>query len=516
MPSGVTTDGLPTGWATAKVRDIAVKVGSGATPTGGEANYKQAGVPLIRSMNVHFGGFREDGLVYLDDDQAADLANVEVCAHDVLLNITGASIGRVTTAPEHLAGARVNQHVCIIRPVVDVEPNFLCWFLASPHQQSVIFRVQVGATRQALTKDMILNFEVPIPPLPEQRRIVAKVEELFSDLDAGVAALERVRANLKRYRASVLRAAVEGRLTAEWRAAHADAEPASELLARVLADRRTKWEADQQAKFAAANKPPPTNWQAKYAEPSAPDTANLPDPPAGWAVASLDQLASVITSGSRDWSQYYGEGSGTFLMAQNVRPGRLDLSFRQSVNPPRDDRDRIRSQVAADDLLITIVGANTGDVCRVPQELPEHYVCQSVTLIRFVTPAYSRYLETYLTSDENGQKQFRRYIYGAGRPHLSFDQLRMTAVYLPPLAEQERIVAEVEERLSVASAAERQVEADLARASRLRQAILKRAFAGKLVPQDPADEPAAALLERIRAARAEAPPAKPRSRRAKS
>ena len=123
----------------------------------------------------------------------------------------------------------------------------------------------------------IRESQIPIAPLAEQQRIVAQVEELFSDLDAGVAALTRVRANLKRYRATVLKAAVEGRLTADWRATHPNAEPASDLLARVLADRSAKWEADQLAKFAASGKTPPNNWQAKYAEPSC---ARHRDPPA--------------------------------------------------------------------------------------------------------------------------------------------------------------------------------------------------------------------------------------------
>ena len=113
-----------------KIADFATKVGSGSTPKGGEANYKSEGVPLIRSMNVHFDGFRYDGLAFLDDDQASALKNVEVSSGDVLLNITGASIGRVTVAPEKLQGARVNQHVCIIRPDKSVNNSYLRWYLA--------------------------------------------------------------------------------------------------------------------------------------------------------------------------------------------------------------------------------------------------------------------------------------------------------------------------------------------------------------------------------------------------
>src|SRR6185295_2427414 len=252
-------------WPLAKISQLTTKVGSG-----GETAYKPTGIPLIRSMNVHFGGFKRDGLAYLDDQQAKGLDNAIVKADDVLLNITGASIGRVTWAPADLDGARVNQHVCIIRPREGLEPKFLAHFLASPPQQRRIMYEQVGATRQGLTKGRILEFDVPVPPLPEQRRIVAKIEELFSDLDAGVAALERVRTNLNRYRAAVLKAAVEGRLTEEWRTRHPAIEPAVKLLELILAERRAKWEQDQLRKFKEAGKPPPKGWKEKYEPPAPP------------------------------------------------------------------------------------------------------------------------------------------------------------------------------------------------------------------------------------------------------
>lgn len=113
------------------LKSLTSKIGSGATPRGGRESYVTSGTPLIRSMNVHFGGFSPEGLVYLTDDQAAALSSATVQTDDVLLNITGASIGRVTTAPDSMAGARVNQHVTIIRPLPDLVPAFLSLYLAS-------------------------------------------------------------------------------------------------------------------------------------------------------------------------------------------------------------------------------------------------------------------------------------------------------------------------------------------------------------------------------------------------
>ncbi len=132
---------------------------------------------------------------------------------------------------------------------------------------------------------------IPLPPLAEQRRIVAAIEEQFTRLDAGVAALRRARAALKRYRAAVLKAAVEGRLTAAWRAAHPDAEPAAALLRRILAERRARWEADQRAK----GKDPA---KARYDEPAAPDTAGLPALPEGWVWATVEQVSQIAWHGA--------------------------------------------------------------------------------------------------------------------------------------------------------------------------------------------------------------------------
>lgn len=181
---------LPNGWGNAKMADLASKIGSGATPRGGRDAYFSEGIPLIRSMNVHFDGFRSNGLAFIDSQQANELANVEVLADDVLLNITGASIGRVCLAPEEVSGARVNQHVCIIRPDVAL-PAYLRAFLAAPEMQRFILEENYGLTRQALTKGMIEEIDVPLPPPAEQRRIVAK-------LDALTARIARVRAELDR------------------------------------------------------------------------------------------------------------------------------------------------------------------------------------------------------------------------------------------------------------------------------------------------------------------------------
>jgi type I restriction enzyme S subunit len=363
-------------------------------------------------------------------------------------------------------------------------------------------RINTG-DRPRVDFDQIKTFDLALPPREEQERIADALDELLSDLDAGVAAIERVRGKLKLYRGAVLKAAVEGALTAEWRKQHPHTEPASELLKSILTERRRRWEEEQVRKFAEKGRESPENWKAKYQEPVAFDATELPELPPGWLLASMDEITSRITSGSRDWQQYYGGGTGTFVMAQNVRPGRFDPDHHQPVNPPLDDPSCDRSRVENNDLLVTIVGAKTGDVCRVPKPLNEHYVCQSVALMRPVEKRTARYLEIYYNSQNGGQRHYRRYIYGAGRPHLSFDQLKMTPVAIPPLEEQEAIVDAIEDQLSVIDHLEVDLETKLTNAQALRQSILRQAFSGKLVPQDPADEPASELVKRIAAERAQ-------------
>jgi len=228
-------------WSQVRINDITSKVGSGATPKGGESVYKIEGVPLIRSMNVVFFGFKRQGMAFLDSSQAHDLRNAEVQASDVLLNITGASIGRVTIAPQDMEGARVNQHVCIIRPKPEILSEFLCWFFAAPEMQRIIDAENYGVTRQALTKQQILNFEISLPSIEEQTEIVAQVEQLFAFADQVEQRVKDARKRVNRLTQSILAKAFSGELTATWRAQNPDLisgeNSVEALLAKIKAER---------------------------------------------------------------------------------------------------------------------------------------------------------------------------------------------------------------------------------------------------------------------------------------
>jgi type I restriction enzyme S subunit len=158
------------------IRSCATKVGSGATPRGGQSAYHASGIPLIRSQNVHFNVFSVEGLAYINEQQNSELKNTVVQNGDVLLNITGASIGRVCVIPDKYCPANVNQHVCIIRFDDSFIPEFVSYYMATKGFQANIMALQAGATRQALTKEQVQEFKLPLIDKAKQKEILNNIK----------------------------------------------------------------------------------------------------------------------------------------------------------------------------------------------------------------------------------------------------------------------------------------------------------------------------------------------------
>jgi len=169
------------GWEVKKLGELCSKIGSGATPRGGNESYKDEGISLIRSLNVYNNEFRRKDLAYIDDEQAAALSNVTLLENDVLLNITGASVARCCIVPSDLLPARVNQHVCIIRPL----DNVLVTIFLNKVLTNISYQIRLlalarskGATREALPKSVVDSLLVPLPPLPLQHFFAQKIEQI--------------------------------------------------------------------------------------------------------------------------------------------------------------------------------------------------------------------------------------------------------------------------------------------------------------------------------------------------
>ncbi len=440
--------------------DIADVVSGGTPKTSDASNFERGDIPWLTPADLsgYTAKFVAHGARLLTSKGLQSCSAKLIPAGSVLFT-SRAPIGYVAIASNPIA---TNQGFKNFVLRGDVLPEYVYWWLKGAKQLAE--SLASGTTFLEISGSNAKKLPIPIAPLAQQREIVAEIEKQFSRLDEAVANLQRVKANLKRYKASVLKAAVEGRLVeTEASLAHREGrtyETGEQLLRRVLELRRGKWVG-----------------RGKYKQPCDPEVTESIELPDGWALASLDQLTSKITSGSRDWSQHYGKGTGIFVLAQNVRPMQPDFSVRQFVDPPSSDSSCNRSRIQDNDLLATIVGANAGQICIVENAPENAYVCQSVALIRPVLSDCAPHINYWFNSRENGQKYFDQCMYGQGRPHLSFDQLAVGPVLLPPVAEQVRIVAEVDRHLSIVREVEAEVDTNLKRAQALRQATLSKAFA---------------------------------------
>ena len=388
-----------------------------------------------------------------------------------------------------------------VRPEV-IDSRYVEAYLRSPETQRLIDKMKTGISDSGLnlTHGRFFTLQVPVAPPREQRRIVAKIEELFSDLDAGVAALNRVKANLKRYRASVLKAAVEGRLTEEWRKRNPATEPAAKLLQRILTERRATWEAEQVRKFAEAGKSPPKGWKEKYDEPIVPSDFEVKPLPLTWCWATMEQLT---TWGPQNGVYYprsqYGRGTPIIRIDDYQNDSSRASNELQLVDAPAKDVETYGVRLG--DIIINRVNSMTHlGKCLVVESrhLPAVFESNMMrqSLASDVVPTF---LAHYLRSRVGNARLIANAKWAVNQASINQTDVGNTPAPLPPLAEQAEIVAEVDRRLSVTDAVQAEIEHGLQRASRLRQAILKRAFEGRLVPQDPRDEIAAVLLDRVKA-----------------
>ncbi len=357
------------------------------------------------------------------------------------------------------------------------EPHFLFYQLSSAKLEDRGY----GRHYQHLRK---LAFV--LPPRAEQTRIVEKLESLLADLDAGVAELKAAQRKLARYRQSLLKAAVEGALTAEWREANAPQETGAQLLARILRERRARFEQKHGPK-------------KKYKEPAAPNTAQLPALPQGWVWATIDQVGDVQLGKMLDKKKHKNGKPLPYLRNINVRWDAINTNDLLSMNFEDNELDRFGLQKGD---VLACEGGEPGRaaICGAEHEgLKYQKALHRIRLFGLYMP---KLLVSYLEHCAKNGKLEKRFT-GTTVKHFTRESFIELPVPLPPLAEQHQVLTHLDTALSACKAQESAVTHALKQAAAQRRNLLRAAFTGELVPQDPADEPASVLLERIRAARAQ-------------
>jgi type I restriction enzyme, S subunit len=416
----------------------------------------------------------------------------------------------------------VNNHAHVLRTLARTPSGFWKY----QFDQTDFHGFVSGTTRLKLSQQPMRQIPLLVPPVQEQHRIVDAIESYFTRLDDAVASLERVQRNLKRYRASILKDAVEGRLVptkAELtRAEGRDYESASVLLERVLAERRRRWEEVELVKMKAKSEMPNDDrWKAKYEEPVAPVTTDLPDLPEGWCWASIDQLTTDSLIGlvrNRGAQRLSGVGCMYVKMDQIDMDGNVSLEGSVRVDAEYDEIERY-SLVDGDILFNTRNSVElVGKAGMVRHSKPQTLYNNNIMRIRTANSVSSPFIAYQMCS-----ALFRYQIDKVKRATTSVaaiygKDLFPCAIALPPREEQDRIVHALDAMFSSVIPMQRTIGNESVRVTRLRQSILKWAFEGRLVDQDPADEPVSKLLERIKSDRAAEPAGSPtrRQRRATS
>lgn len=487
---------LPQSWEWTTLGQIITSIQTGFPS--GRHNQDGQGVPHLRPMNISpDGNIALEIVKYVEETEYHELD-----VGDVLFNNTNSPDWLGKTAyiakPNNWA---FSNHMTRIRVFNEIEAKYIAFWLHYLQQIGFFKMNATNHVNQASINRSFLqsNVSVPLAPYNEQIRIVEKIEQLFTILDAGVEALQRLQKNLERYKASVLKAACEGNLVPQ----DPDDEPASDLLERILIERRERWEADQLAKYQAKGKTPPKNWQSRYKKPVEPNTDDLPDLPEGWEYTEIESLLSLERTGMKTGP------FGTLLKKHEHQPdgipvfgieniGEMEFKHGNKIFITEEKAEELEKYDALPgDILISRSGT-VGEVCIVPEGYEQALI--STNLMRVVLNMDAidpRFFVFLFNGSPFVLSQVSELCSGSTRDFLNQKILKSIIFQIPPRDEQSKIIAKVDELYTLIEKLEEFLGGSIKRSERLRQAILKKAFSGELVPQDPHDEPASELLKRI-------------------
>jgi type I restriction enzyme S subunit len=492
---------VPVGWKKLSIGEVTKIIRGISFPKDSKRTEPQSGyVACLRTANVQTI-VEWDDLWFVPEEMVKRKEQI-VEVGDILISTANSNylVGKVSPVISIPQKSTLGAFISLLRPNKEVDHKFIYHQLAWSDTQSRIRSTASTTTNISnVSTKKLSNIELVIPPLEQQKRIVAEIEKQFSRLDEAVANLKRVKANLKRYKAAVLKAAVEGKLTEKWRheqeaklealksanaaedrksKAATEYEPASKLLERILTERRQKWEEAELAKMKAKGKAPKNDkWKKRYKEAENSKQEDTYEIPKTWEWTNLGQLSWSVKDGPH-YSPKYSETGIPFISGGNIRPEGIDFSSTKYISPELHAELSERCKPEFEDLLYT-KGGTTG-IARINTETRDFNVWVHVAVLKLVDSIERFYIQHALNSN-HCYRQSQRYTHGVGNQDLGLTRMIWITVPLPPLEEQIVIIREIEQRTTVVTSIEKQVDADLKRAECLRQSILSRAFQGGLV-----------------------------------
>ncbi len=381
-----------------------------------------------------------------------------------------------------------------------VNNRFLLHWLSQPAVAEYATQNASGINLPRISYQKLAELEVKLPPLPEQRRIVARIEELQSRTRRAREALEGVPVLLEQLRQSVLASAFRGNLTADWRESHPDVEPASVLLERIRAERRRQWEAAEVEKMRAKGKEPKDGrWKQKYKEPEPVDSSELPELPEGWEWTTLE----LITASGPQNGLYLPKtayGAGTPIIRIEDYQSSWSRSARELKRVEAEESLLSNYRLIADDVLINRVNSPSHlGKCMVVEERNLPAVFESnIMRLHLAAGVNPRFVTRWLESPIGRTLLTEKAKWAVNQASINQQDVQAAPIPVAPTCEQARVASLVSSALALLSRQEERLTELRRRSDSLDQAVLSLAFRGELVSQDPSDEPASVLLERLR------------------
>lgn len=469
--STIESESLPSGWRAVTLEDLIADDGAFVDGDWVESKDQDpAGdVRLIQLADVGDGEYRDRSERFLTSQKAAELGCTLLEPGDLLVARMPDPLGRACIFPGDQKRSVTVVDVAIVRPRnPEVNTRWLMYCINAPQFRRVIASLQSGSTRQRISRKNLAKIVFPLPPVDWQSEVVDEIEKQFSRLDEAVANLKRVKANLKRYKAAVLKAAVEGRLVpTEAERARQEGRPietAERFLQRIREMRRSLWRD-----------------KARYKEPVAPDPAGLPELPEGWVWVHLEQVSEARKHalkagpfGSALKKEHYARSGYKVYGQEQVIRG--DHRFGDYFIDDAKFRELESCSIKPGDLLLSLVGT-AGRVLVVPNDAQPGIINPRLLKLSlnssFISPAYA----AYILQSSWVAKFFKSQAHGGTMEILNLGIVKALAVPLPPYAEQERIVSEIERLVSIAAKVQGQVAVNLQRVQQLRGETLARMFA---------------------------------------
>ena len=399
---------LPKGWVWTTIEDVCSKIGSGSTPKG--SNYSKEGIPFFRSQNVYNSGIVMSDIKYISDEIHQMMIGTEVVANDLLLNITGGSLGRCAVIPSNFEKGNVSQHVCILRPIV-IKPEFLhCFILSSFFAKSMKI---TGSGREGLPKYNLEKMLLPLPPEQEQERIVAETKRLQSFVDELETSCENMTKLVAQVKSKVLDLAIHGKLVPQ----DPNDEPASELLKRI----------NPKAEIITDNGHYQKNKRFEI--------------PNTWELCKLGTISKIARGGSprpiKDYLTNDANGINWIKIGDTTKEGKYINSVKEKIRPEGVKKSRMVHK--GDFLLTNSMSFGRPYILNVDGCIHDGWL-----VISPIGEAYTSDFLYYLLSSSFAYEQFTNVASGGVVTNLNSDKVADTIFPLPPLAEQKRIVSKIE------------------------------------------------------------------------